>query len=76
MKTIPCLMILPLLVALNLARADGMPDAVPAASASEKAPARERVRAHKPLPRGDIRHCLDRKTNEAIIRCAETRRKP
>ena len=29
----------------------------------------------KRLPRGDLRHCLDLKENEAIIRCSETGRK-
>lgn len=27
------------------------------------------------LPRGDLRYCLERKTDEEIIRCAEERRK-
>lgn len=27
------------------------------------------------LPHGDLRYCLERKGNEAIIRCAETRRR-
>jgi hypothetical protein len=27
------------------------------------------------LPRGDLRDCLEQKTNEAIIRCSETGRK-
>lgn len=30
---------------------------------------------HVNLPHGDLRYCLERKTNAAIIRCAETRRK-
>ncbi len=29
----------------------------------------------KRLPKGDLRYCLEMKTNEDIIRCAETRRK-
>lgn len=83
MKTTTWLMILPLLCAVNGATADGMDyagadaPAAEAAAAIDKAPARERMRAHTPtrLPSGDIRHCLDLKSNEAIIRCAETPRR-
>ena len=32
-------------------------------------------RASKPLPTGDMRYCLDRKSDAEIIRCSETRRK-
>jgi hypothetical protein len=32
-------------------------------------------RAAKPLPTGDVRYCLDRKSDAEIIRCSETRRK-
>ena len=78
---------LPLLCAVNLALAA---DAGMAAAADQTqaayAPAKtaghhrmhkrtaRKVRAVN-LPRGDLRYCLDRKSNEAIIRCSEKRRK-
>lgn len=55
--------------------------ATPAAKAPVKAPAKARPkhrmgkRAHKALPTGDVRYCLDRKSDAEIIRCSETRRK-
>lgn len=74
--------VLPLLCAAGLAMADGMENAGSAAqtetaAAPAKAPAHHRMVRHgvKRLPRGDIRHCLDLKTNAAIIRCSETGRK-
>ena len=39
------------------------------------APAKTMHHRTKRLPRGDLRHCLDLKDNEAIIRCSETGRK-
>jgi len=81
METRAWSMILPLLFAVSGAMADGMEPAAAAAQESEavtgRVPVRERVRAHTPtrLPQGDIRHCLDLRSNQAIIRCAETGRK-
>ena len=55
--------------------------ATPEAKAPVKAPAKARPkhrtgkRVHKTLPTGDMRYCLDRKSDAEIIRCSETRRK-
>ena len=71
------------------AAAPAQAEATPEAKAPVKAPAkatapakpkpkpRHRMskRASKPLPTGDMRYCLDRKTDAEIIRCSETRRK-
>ncbi len=78
---------LPLLCAVNFALAADMGEA-PAADKMESAAApvkavhhhrmhRRTVRKFRAvnLPRGDLRYCLDRKTNKAIIRCSEKRRK-
>ena len=78
---------LPLLCAVNFALAADM-GAAPAADKMESAAApvkaahhhrmhRRTVRKFRAvnLPRGDLRYCLDRKTNKAIIRCSEKRRK-
>lgn len=78
---------LPLLCAVNLALATDM-EAAPAADKMESASAPVKAgghhRMHKRtvrklhavnLPRGDLRYCLERKGNIAIIRCAERRRK-
>ena len=76
------IMVLPLLCAAGLAMADGMDKADTAAQQEAAAPAKAAVHhrmarhAKKRLPRGDIRHCLDLKTDAAIIRCSETGRKP
>jgi hypothetical protein len=55
--------------------ADAAPAATPAAKASK---ARTAGRAGKPgtrsFPKGDVRHCLDKKTRAEIIRCSETGR--
>jgi hypothetical protein len=73
------------------AAASAQPAAAPEAKAPVKAPASARAtapakpkaksrhrmgkRAQKPLPTGDMRYCLDRKSGAEIIRCSETRRK-
>jgi hypothetical protein len=61
--------------------------AAPAATPEAKAPMKAKAAAKSPsgsrtskrgartLPTGDMRHCLDRKTREGIIRCSETRPK-
>lgn len=74
--------ILSLLCAAGLAQADGMPDATPAAAAEPApAPLRAQTRSTSPqhkfkrLPHGDLRHCLDLSSNQAIIRCAEKQRR-
>lgn len=78
------LVALPLLCVVGVAMADGVDreaaadPAQPVAvqgkiqeQAQEPAPTRRTTQ----LPQGDLRHCLDLKTNAAIIRCSETRRK-
>ncbi|MDQ1316095.1 MAG: hypothetical protein QG662_2204 [Pseudomonadota bacterium] len=79
------LVALPLLLCVvGVAMADGVDREAPAdpaqpvavrgkirEQAQEPAPARRTAR----LPQGDLRRCLDLQTNEAIIRCSETRRK-
>jgi hypothetical protein len=48
----------------------------PAAKAPAKAKSKSRAkRGPKTLPTGDIRHCLDLKTDAQIIRCSEDRRR-
>ena len=78
---------LPLLCVVNLAPAADMGsarDADQRQSAAASAKPAGHHRMHKrtirkfrsvKLPRGDLRYCLDRKTNKAIIRCSEKRRK-
>ena len=73
---------LPLLCAVNVAMADSVaPEgpadkrvstAAPAKSAPHYRSAHKRI---KRLPSGDIRHCLDLKTNADIIRCSEIHRR-
>jgi hypothetical protein len=76
---------LPLLLAAAAAMADGVdreteaayseaggPDKAQIAQAQERRMARQKV---KRLPRGDLRYCLNLRTNAEIIRCAETGRK-
>jgi hypothetical protein len=85
-----CLMMLALLGAAHLAPAQAAEPAaaapapakagtaeVPGEAGSAKAPSRHRNVRHraKAMPRGDMRQCLDLKTNKAIIRCAETRKR-
>lgn len=73
---------LPFLCAVGVAMADGVEregaaGQTESTAAPDMAQARNRMvmRKSKRLPAGDLRHCLDLKTSEAIIRCAETRRK-
>lgn len=73
------LMMLPLVCAASVSMADGIEGEATGqtATAAEKAPviqsaSRQRGRS---LPHGDMRHCLDLKSSQAIIRCSETRRK-
>lgn len=78
------LITLSLLCAAGIATAeDKMPapaaqsEATMAKEAAAPAEPAKPMRQHrtKRLPRGDLRHCLDLKDNEAIIRCSETGRK-
>jgi len=71
---------LPLLCVAGVAMADGVDrEAGQAGAVAAQERMQERERAHTRrttrLPQGDLRHCLDLKTNEAIIRCSETRRR-
>lgn len=71
---------LPLVCAVGVALADDMGEGkaagqTEAAPATQAAPERMAGPAAKRLPGGDIRHCLDKQTNAAIIRCSETLRK-
>lgn len=77
-----CFINLTLLCAAGVAHADGMPS-YPSDSAAETASAEMEaqdkqqapIRKIKRLPRGDLRYCLELKTSEEIIRCAEKHRK-
>lgn len=71
MKTWP--VTLALIGAAAIAHADGMPEAAAAEAAAARAQTAKKVPKHpfRPLPRGDLRHCLDLGSNEEIIRCAE-----
>lgn len=75
------LITLPFLCAVGGAMADDIGSEAPAekeavtAPAAGPAPARMARHGARRLPGGDIRHCLDLKTNAAIIRCSEARRK-
>ena len=80
MKMKTGLILLPLLCAANVAMANGAGKAGaagPATAAVAPAKTQARMQAHRPghLPRGDLRRCLDLKSDAAIIRCAETCRK-
>lgn len=70
---------LPFLCAVGVSFADdvGKEGAAEQAVATNSTQSRESMHARAPkrLPAGDMRHCLDLKSNAAIIRCAETRRK-
>ena len=73
---------LPLLCAAGVAMADGMETegtAAPmdTAAVPANAPAHHRMPGYgaKRLPRGDIRYCLDMKTDAEIIRCSESPRR-
>lgn len=72
--------LLPLLCAASVAMADGVDResaADPSTPTVAPAKAQDRAARHRStrLPLGDMRHCLDMKTNAAIIRCSESRRK-
>lgn len=73
------LMALPLLCAAGVVLAQG--GAADGAATMETTQAREQAQAQmtvrKPRPQEgpDLRHCLELKTNAAIIRCAETGRR-
>lgn len=76
------LMALPFVWAAHIAMADSIEAEGPADQAATeavpaRAPAHYRLANHrmKRLPSGDIRHCLDRKSSEDIIRCSESRRR-
>lgn len=76
------LIALPFLCALGVAMADGVErEAAAGQMESAAAPDRAQARERRVRPRakrmltGDVRHCLDLQTNEAIIRCSEKRRK-
>ena len=45
------------------------------ANPTAAAPAQKQMAKPKHPPRGDLRYCLDLKTNETIIRCAEKKPK-
>lgn len=71
---------LPLVCAVGVALADDVGEGKAAAqteAAAATQPAPDRMAGHtgKRLPSGDLRHCLDQKTNAAIIRCSERPRK-
>jgi hypothetical protein len=77
-----CLFVLPALVAASLALADEVPSGpypgeTESAAAGVATQVKQRVHARraKRLPHGDLRYCLDMKSNEQIIRCAETLRR-
>ena len=74
------LMALPLLCVAGVATAEGVgKDAMGAQgeSVAVQEQVREKATAGKMKRQGgDMRHCLDKKTDKAIIRCAEPGRKP
>jgi hypothetical protein len=82
------LMMLPLLVAANVAMGQGVepeaastPDGVQVPAMNQVQPRTEVRDNHdrymgKQRQGSDMRRCLNLKTNEAIIRCAEPGRKP
>jgi hypothetical protein len=65
---------LPLMCGMGVAMADGV-ETDGTASQTVAAPAQKQMAKPKHPPRGDLRYCLDLKTNEAIIRCAEKKPK-
>ena len=79
MKTQTGWMIPPLLFAAGMAMAQGVEkdnQAEPAA-VQEQVQAQEKKTATKVKRQGsDMRHCLNKKRTQAIIRCAEPGRKP
>jgi hypothetical protein len=65
---------LPLMYVVGISTAVGA-ETDGTASPGAAPPARQQTAKPKHPPRGDLRHCLDLKTNEAIIRCAEKKPK-
>jgi len=63
---------LPLVCVLGIAMAE---DVDKAGTANEAVADSAQKAGPKHPPRGDLRHCLDLKTNEAIIRCSEQKPK-
>jgi len=80
MKTKTGLMMLPLLCAVGSAMAQegAQQQRAEPVAAQERARFQEQDQTRKDVRRqgADMRRCLDLKTNEAIIRCAEPGRKP
>lgn len=77
-----CLIVLPAVFAASVTLADEVPsgpDPGDAESAAAGVATQAKQRAHtrraKRLPHGDLRYCLELKSNEEIIRCAETPRR-
>lgn len=76
------LIMLALLGVAGAAMAQGSEPGAAAAPAEAAAPDKMPVQARKPALHkvkrqgGDMRRCLNQKTNRAIIRCAESGRKP
>ena len=65
---------LPLVCGVGVAMAESV-ERDGAAHRTAAAPAQKQMAKPKHPPRGDLRYCLDLKTNEAIIRCAEKKPK-
>jgi len=65
---------LPLMCVAGVAMAEG-PEMEGTANQTAAPPAQKQTVKPKHPPRGDLRYCLDLKTNEAIIRCAEKKPK-
>lgn len=76
------LITLALLGVAGIAMAQGSEPGAAAVPAEAAAPDKMPVQVQKPAPHkvkrqgGDMRRCLNQKTNKAIIRCAEPGRKP
>ncbi len=65
---------LPLMCGVGIALAAGV-EMDGTANPTAAAPAQKQMAKPKHPPRGDLRYCLDLKTNKAIIRCAEKKPK-
>ena len=65
---------LPLMCVVGIAMAEGV-EVDGTASQTAAATAQMQMAKPKHPPRGDLRYCLDLKTNEAIIRCSEKKPK-
>ena len=65
---------LPLVCMVGVALAEGG-EMDTTANQAATAAAKTKVAKPKHPPRGDLRHCLDLETNEAIIRCSEKKPK-